>query len=363
MSNKESKFLAELKNTVREAEGLRKHKTTPMDISLEEIVKEKHQVSMGEYLKDLGVNPSINTVQNLMVMPDESYKWLIPEIYREALRLGIRRASMYGGLIAGEQTVSQTSVTMPAINMSDATPRKVGMAETIPVGEVSFQEKSVKIHKIGRGVKIPYEVTQYVSLDVLSIYLQDFGVKLSMGIDSLCISTATNGDQADGSDSAPVIGVKTPNTLAFKDLLKIWARGSRLGKLYNTMVAGEDMGVDIMDMIATTRLEGVQRANVNVKTPMPTSSDLYIHGQIGANQVLIVDPGMGLLKLNAQPLLVETDKIVSNQVNETYASLTTGFATLFRDARVLLDRTKDIAGNGAFPTWMDPSPYEIVTFQ
>lgn len=364
MNTKEnSKFLAEVKNDVKAAESIRRHKETPQDVSLAEIVKEKHQVSLAEYLKDMGIEPHVDTIQNLVNMPDEGYRWLIPEIYREALRLGIRRTSMYSALIAGEQGVSQTSVTMPAINMSDATPRKVGVAETIALGEVSFQDKTVKIHKIGRGIKVPYEVSQYVALDILSIYLQDFGVKLGMGIDSLAITTAVNGDQTNGSDSAAVIGIKTPNDLVFKDLLKVWARGARLGKMYNRMIAGEDMGVDVLDMITTTRVFGEQRANVSVKTPMPQSSDMYIHGQIGANQMLIVDPTSAMIKLNAQPLLVETDKIVSNQVNETYATITTGFATIFRDARLILDQTKDIAGNGAFPAWMDPSPYEVVTFQ
>lgn len=355
------KFLATLQEDVRECEALRKNKDGGFDITLAEFIQEKHQLSMEGLYEDIAIDPTSDTIQNLVNMPDSAYRWLIPEIYRDALRLGYRRASIYPNLIAGEQSVSQTSITMPAINMSDAAPRKVGVAETISIGEVSFDSKSVKISKIGRGIKVPDEVIQYVSLNLVSIFLQDFGVKMGMGLDSLAMNALINGDQANGSDSAAVVGIKVPGTLAYKDLLKIWARGARLGKNFTTMIAGEDMGVDTLDMLATTRVFGEQRAKVNIKTPIPNAADMYIHGRIANNQILVIDPATSLIKLNAQPLLVETDRIISNQVNETYATITTGFATIFRDSRVILDRSLDFSAAG-FPTWMNPVPFETVTF-
>ena len=43
---------------------------------------------------------------------------------------------------------------------------------------VSFGQKSVSLFKIGKGFKLTDEVRNYVSLDVLGIYLRDFGVQL-----------------------------------------------------------------------------------------------------------------------------------------------------------------------------------------
>lgn len=356
-----SVYLKELEGAVRECEAIRKDTEDPQDISLAEYFHQKNQITMEALYEDLGLNPAVDTIQNIVGMPDPALRWLIPEVFRDALRLGLRTNPIYPGIIAGEQSVKQKSVTMPAINMSDAQPFRVGVAETITVGSVSFDQKSVEIHKIGRGIKLPYEVTQYVSLNLVSLFMQDFGVKLGMGIDTMAINTLLNGDQANGSDSAPVLGVAVANDLEFRDLLKIWVRGSRLGKQYTTIIAGETMATDILEMMVATRLVGAQRMGLTLKTPIPQNSNIYVHGGVPDNQAIILDTSNTIIKLNAQPLLVESEKIVSNQTQETYATLTTGFATIFKDSRLILDNTELFSVNG-FPAYMNPVPQETVNF-
>lgn len=352
----------QLKAAVKKLEAMRRDTREPIDISLADYAKKAWGTSMASAYKSLGISPTSTTIQNIINMPDQAMRWIIPEIYRDALRLGLRKSPIYPNIISGEQSVSQTSVTMPAINMSEATPHKVGIAETITTGSVSFDQKTVNISKYGRGFKIPYEVVQYVSLNLVSIFLQDFGIKLAMGLDSLMIKTLINGDQANGSDSITTLGVKTPNTLTYRDLLKIWVRLGRLGRGATNIIAGEDMAIELLELFYSTRYQGTQRTNVNIKSPIPTSSNVWVHGSVPSNSAIIVDDSSSIIKLNAQPLLVESDKIISNQVQEVYATLTTGFATIFRDARALLDMSKDFATHG-FPTWMNPSAHENVTFE
>lgn len=358
---KKSKYLAGLEGAVRACEAIRRDTENPQDITLAEYFQANNQLSMQDLYKDLGLNPCSDTIANIVNLPDTALRWLLPEIFRDALRLGLRKNPIYPSIISGEQSVKQTSLTMPAINMSDATPKTLGVAETIPVGDVSFDKKTVTIHKMGRGIKVPYEVIQYVALNLVAIYLQDFGVKLGMGIDTLAINTLLNGDQSNGSDSIATVGVTTANDLVFRDMLRVWVRGSRLGKKYGTMIAGENMSMEILDLLTNTRFFGTPRATVDIKTPIPQNSDLFVHGAVPDNQVIILDPSTSLIKLNAQPLLVESEKIVSNQTEATYASLTTGFATIYRDSRINMDMSLAFGSNG-FPTWMDPTSQEIVNF-
>lgn len=362
MAKHESKYLVSLEEAVRHCEAIRRDTRCPQEISLAEYVQDRWQLSMEAFYEDLGVNPTVDTIQNLINLPGNNYKWLIPEIFRDALRLGLKKQPIYPSIIAAEQSVSQTAVTMPAINMSEATPKKVGIAETITTGDVSFDSKSVKIYKYGRGIKVPYEVLQYVAINLVSIYLQDFGVKMGMGIDTMMINTLINGDQKDGSDSIATVGVATANSLAFKDFLKVWVRMGRLGKNPSAMLAGEDMAIELLDLFTNARTPlGSPRANVDIKTPIPSNASVYVHGAIPTKTAIAVEPGSALVKLNAQPLLLETEKIVSNQTEAWYASFTTGFATIYRDSRLALDYSKDFATNG-FPTWMDPSAQEQVGF-
>jgi len=365
-----SKFKGQIKSWVMNCDSLRKNSENPVDITFESYLKKKANVTLSQVFEDLGVDPSTDTIENIFTLPDDSVRWLIPEIIREALRLGLRKNPIWKSVIAAEQSVKGLSVTIPHLNMSDAAPKNVGEAETIPVGTISFGQKTLKLRKIGRGVKIPYEVRNFVSINVVSIFLQDFGVKLGHAIDALMISTLINGEQTDGSESAPVIGITTPNTLTYADILRIWVRMSRIGRVPTTMIGGEAAALNTLNLaeFKTSPLSGNttpgqpgNTGGLRLKTPIPTNTDYFIHGSMPANQQLIIDPSAAVIKYNAQPLLVESEKIVSNQTEATYATLSTGFGIAFRDGRVLMDTSLDFDTTNPFPAYMDVDALEQVT--
>lgn len=353
-------LLRELPSNIQQLDGFRagsnNHK--PADISFEEFVQEKYGLSQEEYLKQLKIDTKATTMQNIFTMPDQSYRWLVPEIIRSAINLGIKEAPFYPNLIASEQSINGLTAIMPIINPSDAAPARVNEAETIPVGDVSFGQKSVTLFKIGRGFKLTDEVKNYVSLDVLAIFLRDFGVQLGYAMDNLAMSVLTNGNNADGSESAPVIGVAdTTDGITYKDLLRIWIRGSRLGRNFGNMIGGEDEAMKILDLNEfKLRQQGTPQATLNLKTPVPAQANFFIHPGVDANQVMLVDPRFALIKLNAQSLMLESERIVSNQTEATYATLTTGFSKMYQDAALLLDASKAFGSYG-FPEWMDVDKY------
>lgn len=373
--NREKFLASSLKDKIQgfsmHCDSLRKNTDNPLDITFESYVKKKAGIlSLSALFEELGINPSIDTIENIFTLPDASVRWLIPEIFREALRLGMRKAPIWADIVAAEQTVKQLTITAPWFNMSEAAPAYVEQGETIPLGNLSFGKKQISLRKIGKGVKIPYEVRNYVSINVVSIFLQDFGVKLGQAMDTLLIQTLINGEQVNGSESAPVIGVTTPTTLTYSDLLRIWVRMSRIGKTPTKIIAGEAAALDTLNLaeFKTNQYGGSAPAGIptsnalKLKTPIPSSSDLYIHGAMPANQLLVVDPTAAVIKYNAQPLLVESEKIVSNQTEATYATLTTGFGIVFRDARVLIDKSLAFGSNG-FPTYMDVDTAEVVDIE
>lgn len=360
---KKSKYAVELKEMVQSCEAMRKNTENPIDISLGEFIKARSGISMEALYDDLGLNASMDTIHNIFTLPNAENRWLIPEIIRDALRLGLRKSPIWADIIAAEQTIANPSVVIPHLNMSDAAPRYVGQGETISKGGISFGQKDLKIRKMGRGIRIPYEVAQYVTINVMSIFLQDFGVKLNHGIDALMIDVLINGEQADGSESAPVVGVATANTFTYKDLLKVWIRMARIGRTPFGMIGGEDAAIDTLFLDEFKKREaGTVEKSLNVRTPVPQTSAYYIHGSMPADQQMVIDRTSAIIKYNSQPLLVESDKIVSNQTMETYASLTTGFGILYRDARVIIDSSLEFSSNG-FPTYMDVDPLEQVNFE
>jgi hypothetical protein len=350
-----------IKNMVKLADSLRLDKEKPTDVTFAEIIKSELDLGVDDFYAACGVDPSFDTIENLFTTVDNDVRWLIPEVFRDALRLGYRQAPIWPSLIKTEEQTNGLQQVLPSINMSDATPRRVGEAETIGVGTLSYQSKKFDIHKFGRGIKVTDEVLRYVNLNVVSIYFQDFGMKMGLGVDTLAINTLINGEQADGSEAAPVVGIATPGDLAFRDILKIWIRMSKIGRTPKLFVGGEDMALDTMDLdqFSMTANNAASEYKLNVKMPLPQGSDYFIHGAIPTNQHLIVDPTAALIKLNAVPMMVESERIVSNQTQAWYASFTTGFAKIFTDACVIQDQSKNIT-TYPLPTEFDYAAAQMV---
>lgn len=363
-----SSLKGQIKEAVKLAESLRSDSQKPIDISFKEIVKTKFNMEMPSFYQELGIDPSHDTIQNIFTLPSDDVRWIIPEIFREALLVGYRAAPIWPSITAIEETSAGLSQIVPHLNMSDAAPEKVGEAETIPLGTISYGQKKVSIYKVGKGISIPYEVMQFCSLNLVSIFLRDFGVKLGHALDVLAINTIINGEQADGSESSPVIGItSTIDGKQYKDLLRPFIRMSRIGRTPTTIIANEDSALDTLDMKEFKwRVLGTPVLNPNLKTPVPQSVNYFIHGNVPVDQEIILDPSSTLLKLNAIPLTVESEKIVSNQTAAFYASLTTGFAKMFRDSAIILDSGHDLGVVGAsygFPTYMDIDPLQNVVLQ
>lgn len=358
-----SQFKGKIEQAVRQLSALRSDPENPVDASFGEFIQEKFNISLDNFFADLGIDPTFTTISNIVALPDLDVRWIIPELIREAIYLGIRRGPIYPSLIASEEQINGLSAVMPHINMSDATPRRVGEAETIPLGAISYGSKTFTLYKVGRGIKLSYEVIQYASLNVVSIFLRDFGVKMGQGMDVLAIECLINGEQPGGTEAAPVIGVGTVGTKEYRDFLRPWIRMARLGRRPSIVIGGETAALDTLDLDEfKKRATDKSDALLVLKTPVPATTNYYIHGNVPNDQEIILDPSSSIIKFNAQPLLVESEKIVSNQTQAFYASATTGFAKAFRDSAIILDSSLDFAVDG-FPTWMDVDAAENVIIE
>lgn len=357
---KREDFIKDLKGMVQFMDSARagNKDTVCTDISLEEMVQEKYGISQSDFLEKIGINPRMTTMQNIFTMPNEGVRWIVPEIIRAAIVAGIRQAPFYPDLISHDEHVSGLKITMPHINMSDAAPAKVNEAETIPLGDISYGEKTVSIFKIGKGFKITDEVRDYVSLDVLGVYLRDFGIQLGYAMDNIAMDVLLNGNMLNGAESAPVVGVyDTTKGIQYKDLLKMWVRASRLGRNYQNIIGGETQAIDMLNLPEfKDRKTGTTDATLNIKSPVPNKANFYIHPGTPDQQLLLVDKSASLIKLTAKELMLESERIVSNQTQATYATITTGFCKMYQDAAILIAANKAFTANG-FPAFMNIDPF------
>lgn len=369
-------IVVDLKSAIKQLDALRTstNDRKAVDIGWGEYIKEKWGFAPSEngqpdsFYEFLGINPSMHSMESFNTSPEfnSDYRWVIPEIIREAVRLGLRKTPIYNNLIAAEETVTQPSVIMPYINMSDATPAALGEVETIPTGTISYGQKTITLQKVGTGIKVSDEVNQYVSLNVLSLYLQDVGVKLGLALDNLAVTTLINGEQADASAAAATIGVaNTTNGITYYDLLRAWIRMGRIGRLPQVLLSNEDIALGVLNLSEFKGFAGQAKVptQLQIQNPIPNTQKFYVHGSMpSTNKLMLIDTANALIKFNSTALKIEADRIVEKGLSATYLNLTTGFATMFRDARLLIDASVAYSSQG-FPSWMDASAAEAVNFK
>jgi len=371
-------IVQDLPSEMRKLDALRKGdaKQVAVDISLGEYAQERWGFAPGEggtadgFYRALGLNAAQTSISSLTNLGDfdEGYRFLIPEVFREAVRLGLRRPSYYQDLIRTEETVSQMQVTMPSINMSDAMVKKMGELQTFQKGTVSFGSKVSRIEKLGIGISMSDETVRFSAINLLSIFLEDVGMKLNMGLDNMAIKTLLEGDQVGGGDSVGVIGVTTANTMAYKDFLRVWIRMQRLGLSPDAMIMGEDSAMNTFEMAEFktpytqyangTNPSGIAAPALNIRTPLPNNQNVIVHGGLpSANYILFVNKLNAMIKLNAAPLRVEAEREAARQADSYYVSLITGFATLKRDARLVVNKAATISA-APFPDYFNVDAVE-----
>lgn len=310
-----------------------------------------------EFYRDAGIDIKGMSVQK-MLNTSELSRWLFPEIMRDAIRRGLEYSPIFGQLITGDEPIDSTGVTMPTMDFREIDADELRLRDTnegATITEsyiVAWAEKQVSVGKKARGLLQSYESIAFTPLNLATVYFEELGTRLGSDLDADFIDVLINGDQSDGSEAAPVIGATTANTLTYRDLARAWLRFRRINRVSTAMVVNEDDALDIMlmDEFQRTRYPNASPDNaggttLNFQTPLPTTQDIFVHHAVPAKTIVFVDRARAVAKLTAMPLLIESERIVRRQLQGEFASIITGFANVFRDGRMVLDWSTDIATN------------------
>lgn len=395
-------FKGKIREMVATMDAMREDKDMPRDVTLRQFLADPKlngrdlNVKPGHLFSELGINPKVTTVKEMMANEDLKWlvyefarsgirrgmgvearedlaalrravisnavtgeqgggtRWVSPEIFLDPISRGAIQAAFYNELIIREINVGNTKVTMPRIELSDAALMDTEEAATIEEGTVVYGDKDVKITKLGKGIKITDEAIMFNSIDFLSIFFEQVGRKFAAKLNGKAVTTLTNGDQADLSENAAVIGVEDTNVgMQYRDITYAWVRLGLIGRLGNTLVAGVNKSVDYLNLPEVKNLQqGSPLMRVNVRVPIPAGTDLFPASQAAPNQTIVVDPSVTMVQLTAQALKGESERFASKGLSGTYFTVYTGFAIVQRDGRIIIDETLDIATND-FPSWFD----------
>jgi len=280
------------------------------------------------------------------------YRFIIPEVFASLIRVAYEHASMHQNWIATTQPMSVRSLTMPRIERGDGNVTRIAEGGNIPVGSVRFGKKDVKVFKVGTGFVITDELIYESTIDMIAQFLVEVGNDMAIGADVEAMRVLVSGEQADGSESAPVVGVTTANTFDYKAMKRVFTRMTRLRRPADRLISNEEDGIDITGI---DKFEGGQfgtkLADIRSIVGVPERFEMDTH-VLPDNQVLFLSSAMAMAKLQYRGMTMERQRNPATQENELYVSDHVGFAILRRDARVLLDKSITYVGH-EFPSYMD----------
>lgn len=284
-------------------------------------------------------------------------RFISPEIFMDPISRGAVQGTFYPDLIIREIPVAQPQAIVPKIDMSDAAMADSNEAATIEEGSITYSTKTVTIAKKAKAIKITDEAVKFSSLSLLQIFLEDFGRLFGNTLNGMAVDTIINGDQADASEAATVIGVEvTANKITWLDYVRVAIRLGLIGQSGTQLIANETTANDFLNLseVKSKTNLGDPLLNVSVRTPLQLPQDLYVSAHVPANKVIIQDPSASIVQLTAMPLMVETERIVMKQISGTALSIYTGFAKIQRKASLVIDGSILFSGNG-FPSYMTPT--------
>ena len=388
-----------LKGKVREMvtrmDAIRQDPNGGRDIGLRQFMAENYQTNgqplTPEHLyAELGIDPQRTRVKDLMADEDSRYlmaeivrhgvregmgiaarervasqapitsdggtqKWMQPDVFLTPQNLGLVQSAFYHDLVVREESIPSPTVTIPSIDLSKAELKDSGEAATIEEGSVSYGSKQVTVTKKARGIKVTYEAIQFNTLSLVQLFFQDAGRILGHSLNTMAVDTIVNGDVAGGGQAAPVVGVdNTTNKIAWIDYTRAAIRGGLIGRTFSQIIANETTALNFLNLTEVkSRYVGNPLLGTIVRSPLTMPESIYVSPSVGSGKVILQDPSASLVQLTAMPLMVETDKIISKQLVESYASIMTGFAKLQRNASFIFDGGTAYSGAG-FPAYMSP---------
>jgi hypothetical protein len=308
-------------------------------------------------LRALNVNLTTNQVATLVT--DPALTWLYPEMVKEAVLEGFENpeTAWWQDLIFAESSVNAKDIRQPSFTLNQsAGPQETQEGESMQVTYITSGSRAVTLRKNAEAIGMSYEVTAFATIDQVKIWNRQYGCNMAAKLNAYAVDRLVNGDQADLSMNAAVIGVNSvADGFTWKDFLRVCAVMAKLGNPIDFCISDLAEYMDLASMTEFQKMAaGEALTKLNLKTPVPAALNMFVHSGVGTDKFLFGSKPKALYKANALPLLIETDKDIIKQTTIVAASETADMVNMLRTARVIVDRTLAYAAN-PFPAWMTPA--------
>lgn len=284
-------------------------------------------------LMDRDINLKRDTVERFYRTTEDSV--LFPEFINRNVRIGL------AGLTGLDLSLDDITATITTIDSGvydsvsaafankDVDFKRVGEGAEFPTVKITTDKNSVRLAKLGVKIEMTYEVLRRMKLPLLAIHVQLIGQRIAKRNVAYAMHNIINGDG--NANNAPATAAAA---LSYAGLLKHYLS---MDDFTGTVMAARSTDMESilnLDEFKTAQLFDTAKTG-NLPTPfgLPFKRFNWTESTLGTKLVPIIAKNAALEMLKESGAeLIETDKIIDKQIENTVISNVIGFSRIFTNA-------------------------------
>ena len=259
---------------------------------------------------------------------------LFPEYVSRAVRQGIERADTLSDIIAVKTEIDgldyRSVVSVPTND--DKSLKPVAEGAYLPQTAIKTGEQLVKLQKRGRMLVASYEAIKFQKLDLFTVTLRQIGAYIAREQLKDAVNVIINGDG--NSAAAGTVAADTSGTIAYSDLVKLWAELSPYE--LNRILAPTGAMTKLLSMSEMKDSNAGLDFHGSGRMITPLGAELIHVPAISGNKVVGLDKNCALEMVQSGGIITDHDKLIDRQLERASISCITGFAKIFPDSAKVL---------------------------
>ncbi len=242
---------------------------------------------------------------------------LFPEFVTRCIKKGFNDTVLRS--ICAAKTVSGCGQYLGCTLDDSAEYTAAAEAAALPTATVRESESATVLAKYGRLISASYEAVRQQRLDVFGVMLRSIGVKLAASVTKKAVEVLAAEAETITADAVTYDGI-----------------ASLYGKFdafdMNTLIVSPAAASDIVTL---EQLNDIS-ADENGRIILPFGAEL-VKTSAADNKIIGIDRNFALEFITSSDLVMETDKLISRQLDYVTVSITCGFRKITPDAVKVLE--------------------------
>ncbi len=261
---------------------------------------------------------------------------LLPEFMLREIKKGQSMRPELGRLVANSTTVASNNYTPFFIDTSEDAKfslRPIGDGADVPQLLVTEQNHAVTVIDYGLALKTSYKALRYRTTSQFSVLMWYIGFKIQTDKIGMVVNCIVNGDGND--NAAAVINTASSGTLAYDDLISLWAQFSPFE--LNTIVCHVNQMKAILTLDEFKDPMAGYRFQQSGDLFSPLGATLVRSDEVDNDLIIGLDSRFAVEEVITQPLMIEYDKVIEQRFEEAVISESVTYAKVIKEAAAVLD--------------------------